>query len=256
MEIKISMEQALYLLAAVITVVTAMLTLVAYSLRRTRDPFLQFYVIGVLGIAVFYWIFIAWNFGPDQIEMVKIMFVIYAGGVLITIFWRYIALYFYVRNPLKVKKPFGFNHHHTNFWPYFLLVIAWILMTIWLTLYYTYDNTNVQNRRLLFYYFAGFLFFCAICRILWHIIETAAVAKLSSDDQYSKEKIIYGVLRAVDLDHSSIFIDIGDSRRVQVAEVPEGFYELLSQLLNTKVMVETDLDDGGPYRFRNISFCP
>lgn len=69
MEIKIiSNEQALFLLAAVITIVSAMLTLVGYSLRRTRYPFLQFYVIVIFAIAVTYWIVIKWNFGPVQIE--------------------------------------------------------------------------------------------------------------------------------------------------------------------------------------------
>lgn len=205
MEIKIiSLEQALYILAALLTVVSPMLTLVAYSLRKTKDPFLQFYVIAILGISIIYWNIIAWNSGPDQIDMVQYMFGFFAVAGLLTIIWRSIALYFFVRNPLKVKKPYGFNHQHTNFWPYFLLIIAWVLMTLWLTLYYTFNEANLQNRKGLFCYFVGFLFFCGVCRIAWHFIETHAIAKLAVDE-CSIEKKIYGLLRAVDLDYKSTF---------------------------------------------------
>lgn len=53
-----------------------------------------------------------------------------------------------------------------------------------------------------------------------------------------------------------LFIKTDEDKRVQITEVPENLYENLSNLLNSKVMVETDLDEGGPYRFRNIVSSP
>ena len=184
------------------------------------------------------------------------MFGFFGAVALLTIVWRAVALYFYVRNPRKVKRPYGFNHCQTNFWPYFLLIIAWTLMSVWLTLYYTFDKANAQNRNVLFYYFVGFLLFGGLCRVVWHIIETTAIAKLSIDDLNSIKKTIYGVLRAVDLDHELVVIDTGENRRVYITDVPETLDEHLSKLLNARVRAETDLDEGGPHRYRKINSAP
>jgi hypothetical protein len=247
MEIKIiPLEQALYILAAVITVASAMLTLVAHSLRKTKDPFLPFYVISIIGISFIYWMIIAWNFGPAQIEMVQYMYGLFAVAGLVTVAWRSVLLHYFNKNPSKTGRPYGFKHQHTNFRPYFLLIIPWVLMTLWLTLYFTFDDVNAPNRQPLIFYFVGFLVFCIVCRFLWEWIESRAI------DKCPYEKSIRGVLCAVDLDHESVIIKTDNDKRVQITEVPEESSCHIAILLNSTVIVEADLDEGGPYRFRSI----
>jgi len=257
MEINIiSVEQSLYLLAAVITIVSAMLTLVVYSLRRSKDPFLQFYVVVIFAVGVTYWLVLKWNSGSNQIKAVLILYGLFLAVSILTITWRYIALSFYVRNVKAIKRPYGLDHGHTNFWPYFLLVIAWVLMTVWLTLYYTFDETSIQNRPVLFCYFGLFIILNGFCRIIWHIIDTYAISRLSAGDLNSIKKHIYGILRAIDLDHELIIIDVGDNRRIHITDVPEKSHEVLNTLLNHRVRAELTLYEGGSYEFRDIGPAP
>jgi hypothetical protein len=217
----VSIEQLLYLLAAVVTIVSALVTVVIYSLRRSKDPFLKYWVVMAFACGAIYWIVIHMISGPDQVEAVCIMYALFLSTIAVILVWRYIALRFYVRNHRAVRRPYGFDHGYTDYLPYFLIIIAYVLMTFWLTLYYTFDETNAQNRAVLFLYFAAFLILSGCCRVVWTVIDTSAISRLSREGLSSIRENIYGILRAVDLDHGLVIIDIGENRRIHITDVPE-----------------------------------
>jgi len=252
MEITIlSTEQALYLLSAVTTIVTAMITLVIYSLRRTRDPFLQYYVVTAFAVGVTYWLLMKWNFGQAQLEAVFGTFVLLGGLAFLSVIWRFVSVYFYVRTSKQLRRPYGFSHGHSNFGPYFLLASAWILMTLWITLYYTVKEPNIPNRMVILSYFAVLFLFLGLCRVAWEVVEKFGSSKLSEKKPDTMMKSLQGMLRAADLDHGLVDIDIGGSR-VQITDVPEKYYEILGGMLGHEVIVQATIDDGGPYQFREI----
>jgi hypothetical protein len=246
----LSTEQALYIFAAILTIAMPMFTAVFYSLKKTRDPFLIFYVLVAIALTAIFWIFIRMNTGAEQLRAVLLLFGFVATMTLFVVFWRYLAVKSYVESKDEARKPLGFFHGNSDFKPYFLLISAWILLMLWLILYYTVDETNINNRFSILAYFLGLLLFMGIMRLAWQQVENWGYREIAALMPKS-EKRLQGVLRAIDLDNGFLELSYGEDRTC-VHGLEEKYGDKIGDLLNRRVIIIAMVDEQGTQTFKSI----
>lgn len=196
----ITTEQALQLLAAVVSIATPMVTLALVFLRRSEDRFLKYYVVVTVAVTVIYWFSMKWNDGVAQFAAIKLATILLGAMAIVAVVWRFVLVLNYSARPNSTRAPIGFLNGKSNFIPYFLLICAWVLISLWIILNYTVEN--LENRIPVLYFYFGLIFFLAICRISWELIN-----------HWGKKRILEDVLKKLQQEYKDKKAEIKELRR-------------------------------------------
>lgn len=142
-------------------------------LPTTRDPFIAYYVVCVLIVVIVCWLTLKYTHDQVQLRLIRSTFALIGVLLTITVFWRAMDVYFYLKVPDIANVPLGL-YGQSNFLPYFALLGAGVLLVAWIVFYYTRKDSDNANRLPIFGYFAWFCIYLIVCRFGWEIVDYVA----------------------------------------------------------------------------------
>jgi hypothetical protein len=147
----------------------------------SHDSFFSYYVVSAVGILFLTWMIVAGTTGEIQHKSVRLEFGLIDGLIAILLIWRYWAARFYLRNRDSIP-PIGLLEPTPNFIPYFILIGTAIIGLVGLIYMYTQPGTaSAENRLLIIIDLVVFLFYLALARLVWEIIDLNAKGQLPKE---------------------------------------------------------------------------
>lgn len=143
-----------------------------------RDPFIGYYLICVPIVVIACWMMLKYTHDQIQLLLIKRAFAFIGALVTITVFWRAMNVYFYLKGPNINNVPLGLYYEQSNFLPYFILLGLGILLVAWIVFHYTREEPDNANRLPIFGYFGVFCIYLVFCRLGWEIVGYVATVKL------------------------------------------------------------------------------
>lgn len=141
---------------------------------RMDDPFLPYYIVSVIVVAMFSGAILKFFGGQQQLTAVKGFFLIIAAAVSFVVLWRGVVVYFYVTGVSSADgsaAPLGFHSPGGNYLPYLVLLSAGVALIVWLIYANTKQPENSANRITIFQYFAVLCVYLGACRVVWEIVD-------------------------------------------------------------------------------------
>ncbi len=167
MEFTISVEtvRTIELVAALVTLIGFLVTVLVWMLRQSEDPFLRGYVIAAFVFAISVWLGLRFAIGRDQLCIVLSVYGFSAvvGGFMVV--WRAMEAKRYRKNE-RQPVPSGFSHV-PNKVPYWCLLGALSITIFCMIFIYTSIPENDGNTGILMLSLLGLAVIQMALRLAW-----------------------------------------------------------------------------------------
>ena len=139
-----------------------------------QDPFIGYYLVCVLIVVIACWVILKSTSGIVQLVLIRRTFAFIGALVTVTVAWRAMVVYFYLKDPSINNVPLGLYYEHSNYLPYFALLGFGVLLIAWLIFYYTRADSDNENRLPIFGYLAALCIYLVVCSLGWEIVDYVA----------------------------------------------------------------------------------
>lgn len=142
-----------------------------------HDPFLVYYLIGVLTVLILCWAVLMFTPAELQVRAIKYCFILFGSLATIAVIWRGMDNYAYLINPKTQNIPLALYERY-NYLPYFALLGTGILILVWIISVCTRGELKIENRVPIYNHFVLFCIYLGTCRLAWEFVDYIARVRL------------------------------------------------------------------------------
>ena len=123
-----------------------------------KDPFLEWYIIGVIAIVIITWVVLKFTDSEIQVLATKLTFLFFGFLVTAAVIWRGI------KGAENCSPGAGYL-------PYAFLFAVGLAVSLSIIFVFTRDHTRRANRLPIYSYFIYFCMYLITCRLVWEYLD-------------------------------------------------------------------------------------